>query len=188
MSKSEKILEGLKFITNRHPGVNPDSIVMAVVDSVDDDNNLECTADDLKHHNVRVRTLAEGALKSFAIVPKVGSYVLMGCIDDSNEWVVLSVAEADKVVADIGGITFEINSDGIQLNGDGFDGLVKVGALKSKLNSIENKVNSILQTLQSVVVPLAPSGTYPFAPLFASITALGQTQQSEIENTKVKHG
>jgi hypothetical protein len=66
--------------------------------------------------------------------------------------------------------------------------MVKVGDLVSKMQQVEGKVNDVLTALQGVVIPLAPSGTYSFAPIFSPITTINPlTQQSDLENTKVQH-
>ena len=77
--------------------------------------------------------------------------------------------------------------DLIKLNEGDNNGLAIVKELTTKYNNLENKYNSLLQILQTVIIPLAPSGTYPFAQLFASQQPLTPTQQSEIENKKVTH-
>jgi hypothetical protein len=47
-------------------------------------------------------------------------------------------------------------------------------------------VNTILDTLKTIVIPLAPSGTYPFAPLFTTINDLPAQNKSDLEETKIK--
>ena len=61
------------------------------------------------------------------------------------------------------------------------------GLLK-KINQLEDQLNTILQTLSTTTIPLAPSGTYPFAPLYASILPITPTtQQADIEHPKITH-
>lgn len=69
-----------------------------------------------------------------------------------------------------------------------YGGLIKINDLVTKVNNLENQVNDLLTALQGITIPLAPSGTYPFAPLFASFDPLTPTEASEIENTKITHG
>ena len=59
-----------------------------------------------------------------------------------------------------------------------------------KLNNmyVENKLNDLITACSSQVVTLAPSGTFPLASFFTSVTPLIPTQQIEIENQKVKQG
>lgn len=76
----------------------------------------------------------------------------------------------------------------IQLNDGENEGLVKVVELTEKLNAIEDKVNDFIQHYQGHFVIDPISGTA--GPLMAAPPApmpLINTQQSEIENTKVIH-
>ena len=113
----------------------------------------------------------------FVMVPKDGSNVVVSFLNKDAGFVTL-MDEVDKII---------IDCDDVAFNGGDNGGLVISGETASKLNDIENKVNSILNTLKGVTVPLAPTGSYPFAPLFASITDLANTSASDLENDKIKH-
>ena len=63
----------------------------------------------------------------------------------------------------------------------------EAGLLK-KLNNLEQLVNTLLATLQATVIPLAPSGTYPFAPLYAGVDPLTPTVADDVENPHIIHG
>lgn len=117
-----------------------------------------------------VRLMAQKS-KGFLIIPKLNSVVCVTFIDDSNAYVSM-FSEIDE----------------IQLNGENFDGLVKVADLTSKLNALENKVNDLITACASQVVTLAPAGTFPLAGFFSGVTLLTPTTQVDIENVKVKHG
>jgi hypothetical protein len=79
-----------------------------------------------------------------------------------------------------------VKSADIEFNDGTLGGLLKMQAAVNKWNATENKVNEILSILQGVVIPLAPSGTYPFAPLFGATTPLTPTAAADVENTKIK--
>ena len=120
---------------------------------------------------VNVRLMASNST-GFKVIPKDGSEVLVTLINQSTGYVAMC-SEIDL----------------IELNGDNEEGLVKVNDLVTKLNNLENLVNNILNTLKSTSIPLAPSGTYPFAPLYTALTTITPiTQKTDLENTKVKHG
>lgn len=181
------IIEGLKNLGKRETP-HAEAVIQALVKSVSDDNLVQCEADGLEIPDVQLRAVSTGTNATFLVIPKKDSYVMLASIEGSQEYVIVATEIAEKVVCKIGDMTFDVTDSVIKLNGDDYAGLVKVKELTSQLNALENKVNSILQTLQTVVVPLAPSGTYPFAPLFSPITPLTNTQQTQIENKKVKHG
>lgn len=104
------------------------------------------------------------------IMPVVGSIVTV-LQSDKYDPVIVQYSEVEKII----------------LMGGDNKGLVKVVELKNKLNALENQMNSILNVLKTTSIPLAPSGTYPFAPLYASINPLTPTQQTDIENPLIKH-
>lgn len=117
---------------------------------------------------VRLQTEASNGI---LLKPKVGSFVVVVPMTDF-EFVVVMYSAIDEITL---------------LDGS-FGGLIKINELITKVNNLENQQNNILSALQGVVVPLAASGTYPFAPLFAAITALTPTVVSDIENDKIIHG
>jgi hypothetical protein len=104
------------------------------------------------------------------IMPAVGSIVTV-LQSDKYDPVIVQYSEVEKII----------------LMGGDNKGLVKVVELKNKLNALENQLNSVLNVLKTTSIPLAPSGTYPFAPLYASINPLTPTQQTDIENPLIKH-
>lgn len=125
-----------------------------------------------------VRLQAAVTIKGSIVVPTVGSAVMVSMINKQT-----------------GFISMYSQVDSILLDGDKYGGLVKLldpddptaGILK-KVNNLENQINNILVVLKGTIIPLAPSGTYPFASLYASINALTTTAQADLENTKVKQG
>lgn len=188
MDKKRKIIEKLKGLHAKGHYDNS-AIIIGTVSAVNGIDTIDVDVDGVLYNDVQLQSIIDGSGVSLLVVPKKGSAVLIGNIEHGTGYILLSADVADKIVIkQADDMYIEVAKNVIKLNGDSNDGLVKVKDLVSKVNGIENKVNSILQTLQSIVVPLAPSGTYPFAPLFASVTPLANTQQNEIENTKVKHG
>lgn len=105
------------------------------------------------------------------IVPKVDSDVVVLFSKNTNP-LIIQYSDIDEYI----------------LNGVDFGGMVKVIELTEKINNLENKLNDLITACSSQIVTLAPSGTFPLAPYFTSVTPLIQTQQSEIENTIIKHG
>lgn len=105
------------------------------------------------------------------IVPKVDSDVVVLFSKNTNP-LIIQYSDIDEYI----------------LNGFDFGGMVKVIELTEKINNLENKLNDLITACSNQIVTLAPSGTFPLAPYFTSVTPLIQTQQSEIENTIIKHG
>jgi hypothetical protein len=107
----------------------------------------------------------------FLLIPEVNSIVVVSFLSDDSAYVSL-VSKVSEV----------------NLNGKNFDGLVKVQELTDKLNALENKVNDLITACSSQIVTLAPSGTFPLASFFTSVTPLIPTQQLEIENITILQG
>jgi hypothetical protein len=106
------------------------------------------------------------------VFPKVGSTVIVA-LSTRNYAFILMYSDLDSV----------------QFMDGTYGGLVEVEPLVNKINALENLVNNILNVLKTTTIPLAPSGTYPFAPLYASLTDISPiTDKSDIENTLVTHG
>lgn len=139
-----------------------DSTRTCVVNVLDSETDIE---------DVRLHVTGGGTINGLYYKPAVGSFVGIYPLF-AFEYCVLLYSYIDE-------ITF--------LDGS-YGGVVKVADLVTKINALENQVNSILTTLKSTSIPLAPSGTYPFASLYASLSNLNTTTAADLENTKVKHG
>jgi hypothetical protein len=144
---------------------------VCTIDSVDL-TTLTCYCvplnDDADIINVRLMANIDNG---FLLIPEVNSIVVVSFLSDDSAYVSL-VSKVSEV----------------QLNGKNFDGLVKVQELTDKLNALENKVNDLITACSSQVVTLAPSGTFPLASFFTSVTPLVPTQQLEIENITILQG
>jgi hypothetical protein len=118
-----------------------------------------------------VRLQGEDTNNGILMIPKVGSVVIVSMVDK-----------------DSGFVTMYSEVEEIHLRGESLGGLVKIEDLVDKINNIENKVNDLISGLQGVVIPLAASGTYALVADFGSVAPLQNTEVSDIENDKVKHG
>lgn len=139
----------------------------------------------------RLQSAIEGD-KGIVIIPKKDSFVLVTFMDKNHAFV-SATSEIEKVIVDFPELTgtveeINIKDTEIVLNDGNNKGIVKVVELTQKLNALENLVNNILTALKSTTIPLAPSGSYPFAPLYAAMNNISPvTSQSDIENDKIKH-
>lgn len=142
--------------------------------------------------DVRLRSIVDNNATGLVSIPKVGSIVLVALIaNEDAEAFVVSFSELDKIIIEnVGGMTTQWLSNVINLNGDGHKGLVKVVQLTQKLNAVENKLNALLAKYNAHTHPYvnvsSPAVTSPTTQLEPGTVT--PTQQSDIENTKVKHG
>jgi hypothetical protein len=175
------IQEAIKMITQRELARSEMYCVLCTVNSVDtSERTCEVTPLNGKADLFDVRFQAELSLtEGLFIEPKVNSTVLVAFINSVQAAVVMC-SEIENIYIDTQGDTI--------FNGGTYDGMVKVGDLVTKMQQVEGKVNDVLTALQGIVIPLAPSGTYSFLPIFSPITTINPlTQQSDLENTKVQH-
>lgn len=144
--------------------------VICTVKSVDG-NFADLTPIDGNADILGVNLIAGDSDTPMLITPKVDSFVI-----------------ATFLSKDTAFISTYSEIDSVEIRGKEFGGLVKVKDLVDKINALETKVNDILTALKGITVPLAPSGTYPLAPSFATILNLNKTKKSDLENDKVQHG
>jgi hypothetical protein len=147
--------------------------VLCKVKSVDTANNIcDCEPINGDADLLEVRLMAQNT-NGFLIIPTVDSTVVVTMINKYTGYVAM-FSDIEK----------------IKLNGDNYDGLVKVGDLVDKLNNLENKVNSIINTFNTHTHPYlnvsTPATTSPStSPVAGTLTP---TQQMELENTTCLHG
>lgn len=173
----------------------PDFSIVGKVTTVDETKytcNVMPIDNEAELFKVRLKPTIDTNKKGCISIPAIGSFVIVGFLKkkDASPFVIwCSNFEKYYIVGD-GGNIIEFKNDGtILINGDDEDGLVKVNDLVTKINALENLVNTILSTLKATVIPLAPSGTYPFASLYASANTISPlTNKAALENIKVKHG
>lgn len=121
------------------------------------------------------------------------SDILLGF--DKSGVIVKPIVNTDVLVLFInntrtnGAVVMVEETDGIEIMGNEFDGIPKVAALLSEINDLKTVIND-LKTVFTGWTPVPNDGG---AALKAAVTAwasqqLQPTQQSTIENDKVKHG
>ncbi len=185
--QEENIREAIEQIAL--PDLAIEAIQPALVKSVSSDFLVDCTVDDLDVHNVRLKAIETGSNESLIIVPEDNTWVLIGSIEGTEEYVVLSVQKAKKVLCNVGGITMQIDSTNIKLNGDQHGNLL----IESKLVDDLQKVNQFLTALKQVCsTPInEPGNGSPSAfqaALNIAIGTLSTPTYNGISNQKVKHG
>lgn len=147
--------------------------VLCVVDSVDEDTKT-CAATPIYEgpQFLDILLMAETSTTGFYLKPAIGSLIMIAPQDENTYYV--------SMYSDIDEVWIRGNTNG---------GVIKVNDLVNKINTLENLVNSILNTLKSTTIPLAPSGTYPFAPLYTSLSDISPiTSADDIQSSTVLHG
>lgn len=168
MTKEQQIKESLRKIV----GAKQVPLFTATVSSVSG-NTCTVKVGTIELEKVRLTAAETDGNDTIIIEPAANSIVLVADLSGGD-------------YRDLAVVQYGVIKD-IIIMGGANEGLVKVKELTSKINAVEQQCNTMLSILKSISVVLAPSGTYPFAPLFASLNPLTQTNKSEIQNSKVKH-
>ena len=118
MEKAEQIRERLNEMAAQY---GPAATLIAVVDSVDEENET-CTLDDdgLLIYEVRLRALITGN-ENIIIVPKAGSYVLALRIENSTDWMILSCDQIGSYKIVAGNSSFEMDGEKFLIKNDSDD-------------------------------------------------------------------
>lgn len=117
--------------------------------------------------------------------PKVGSNVIIGFINKSAAYLIMS-SEVEEFEIVIGNTSFKMNGTTIEMNGGSFDGLIKIAALTTKLNSLVTEVTAMKNDylIHTHSVPALGISLVPTVPFVGNFS---QFSKSDFEDTTVKH-
>lgn len=174
-------------------GEIPVQVTVCKVLSVDQGNctiQAEPVNGHAEMHNVKLRAAADGANTGFVLFPVPGTHVLVASIDNNvNNSFVVMIEQFDRLrISQDNGFSLEVNPQGqVLFNGGNQGGMVIVGNLVARLNSIESDLNTLRTLFNTWIVTPSDGG----AALKALITPwasspLSATQPSQIENTRIK--
>lgn len=146
-------------------------LVDCVVLSYNDSNksvNLSPLSDSSTDFDVFLCTDVE-SVSDLIIVPKIDSIVTV--VKQNNiPTKLLAFSQIEKIV-------FK----------NGTEGIVNVVPLVKEINDLKKLVNDLLNTLKNTTIPLAPAGSYPFAPLYAQFQNIPDTEKKDLENINFLH-
>ena len=122
------------------------------------------------------------------LYPADNSNVWVAEIDGPGKWGVIRTSDLAQVIITIGSAKITMTGGLVRFNDGSNDGLVKVGALVTKLNNLENKLNNLITVFNSWT-PVSNDGGAALKTALISwvAAALTDTVQSDLENTTVKH-
>ena len=171
MNEEQEILTKLKALAGAKAAV-----IQGTVISVDT-NNYTATIklDDAGEVTQVVRLTAIQGSGQFIVFPEVGTLLLAARILNVNKWVMITCDGVSEV----------------WLRGDEYT--VPISAnVATQLNNIETDINSLKNLFigMAAITPIAPVTTSTLSGLVSAWTGslLSPTTESDIENTKVKHG
>jgi hypothetical protein len=133
------------------------------------------------YYGVRLVPSVDNVVDGVVPVPKVGSFVICGKLENENDVFVMVPGEVTKYIIKC--------SDGgvIELNGNGFS-MVKGETLQTELNKLKATVQLILNAINSAVPVVDNSGAGLQTSMKAIIASAQDSDFGSILNNKVKHG
>ena len=132
------------------------------------------------------------------ILPMVGSTVKI-MLSEIITPTVIQYSAIDEILIVSGGAAIKIYSTGVELQGSDFGGVMKVTPSVKAWNDLQNDVNTLKSLIAAQILTAASYSSSPtvtgaqvsalFSPLTSySTSVLPITTETQIENTKVKHG
>ena len=189
MHTDRQIKEAIQHLAGTH---NKDEIkvVQCEVESVDVDTRTcnVVTISGLATYTIENVALMSAIDDGVLILPKVGSIVIV-IHNKKGIKFVSQFSEVESIVIITGDTTIEIKDGLVQFNDGSFDGFVKIKDLVEKLNALEKDINNLKNAFTSWT-PVPNDGGAALKSSAASWYAqqLQETQQSDLENTKITHG
>jgi hypothetical protein len=165
-------------------------VTAKVVSVNEDDKTCDCIAIDghteYELNNVKLMTTVDDGM---TIIPEIDSAVKV-LFSSNVESFVCQYSAIKKMTI--------FATDGLELGGDSFGGVVKVNALLQKLNNLEQDLTNLKSALASMISLASATTTTPVTgtSLAGFMASLGiysahvitPTILNELENTHVKHG
>lgn len=184
MHVQEQIKEQIQIFSEKH---GPAALIPATVTAINDDDTIVATtSDNVMIDDVRLKSVIKTGTK-FTVTPAMNSNILIGRIENSEEFIVVSVDEVKEVRVEINETSIVADENGIVMNGGNLHGLVTRDGVKQQLNKIEQDITNLKEAM-TAWVPVANDGGAALKSVTASwaSSTLVQTVNNDVENTKVK--
>jgi hypothetical protein len=154
----------------RHFMTQPGVIESAEVIDVDEQTDTVTVKLDtgLELDDVRLRSIIKDGSK-WVLVPSIGSIVLIGRIDDTEEFVVVAVEDVSRIIAVVGSTRMELDKDGFLIR-RGTDDLLKI--LK---DLVDANLNELHNTAGGPTTGMMPSSAAVYTSLKTRLESLLKT-------------
>lgn len=161
----EEIIAGFKRLLN--------SVETSFIAKVKKDNDDTIDVADLNETEyLQVRKIATEKTKGFIVTPKVGSFVIISRIANSDDLFVSMFSEIEK----------------IEFNGGENGGLVITPELKKQLEKMSKRIDGIMNALKNSATGAQDGGAAYKAAIVTSLNTITDKESfSDIENKKITH-
>jgi hypothetical protein len=133
------------------------------------------------YYGVRLVPSVDNVVDGVVPVPKIGSFVICGKLENENDVFVMVPGEVTKYIIKC--------SDGgvIELNGNG-SSMVKGETLQTEVNKLKAAVELIKSAISGAAVVPGDGGAAFKTNLISALAAMNSGDFTQILNNKVKHG
>ncbi len=147
------------------------------------------TEKDVVIYGVKLNAISTEISNNHQIVPKVGSIVLFGLVENNpSDAVVIAYSEIEKIEVKIEDNSFLIDNKGHVFNGGNFGGLIKIQELTKQLAKMTTRIDGIIDAINKGVPVPQDGGTALHISIKTALTTLVDVEDfGGIENEKVKH-
>lgn len=184
----ENIRDAIKLLAK--PDADSAALI-CTVDAVDKDaRTVDCSPIDESAPLLGVNLQANRDSDfGVCLFPEIGSFVVVGFVARGAAGVVLLCDKIESAEIVIDKSSVFIDKDSITLNRGKLGGLIKIKELTEKLNELTETVNNLISNYNNHIHPATDSvgSTCVIAPTASSAQAALKFDQSDYENSKVKH-
>lgn len=170
---NENIVEAIINISGRRDI----DIFTAKVTAVDEDGyTIDVEANGVQYGDVRLMAVSSG-VKGLIMIPKKESFVTVGRIEKTNQYVVLNCSKIEKVI---------VNCENIVFNDGDNAGLVKIKELEDNLKSLKKYCEDLKLATSNGLASTYVLGS-AIKVTFEAEMATKTITLKNMENEKIKH-
>lgn len=189
MSNTQKIIEGIRQLTHKPYELVSGTVVPGSVDADEYTCSIRLTHmddTDTPLANVMLSAVTENG-NGVIRIPADGSNVIIGSVGGRGQYFLVHCSNLAKVLVTIGDTTCQVDGDGVVFNRGSNGGLPVTAGVVQRLNAIEDDINKLKMAFSNwVVTPNDGGAKLKLSAAAWTAGSLTQTQNSDIENTKIK--
>lgn len=182
-----KNIQEIKELFRDISGYGAYEIMDGVVSKVDEDSfmiNVEIS-EGVFLYDVKLRTVSNNSQSGMICIPKIGSYVVVAKLKNTNNYVMIQSSELDKVIIDTE-VKVELNTDKTVFNGGLNGGLVMIEELKQNLEILKNYITTMNTSVSTALATLDTSAGSASSTPYNGIMSTMQINFADMENDKIK--
>lgn len=143
-------------------------------------------------HDVRLNAVIDEKIKDcFRIIPSQGSHVLVMCMGEATEGLIVATSKIDKVIIQTGDVVVNVSASGVVMNGGKLGGMIDIAKLTDKVNELVDTFNNHTHTIPSGGITTQGSATAQATTVPVTVPTVEskakKLSKGDYEDDKVKH-